>query len=51
MTDNNLVIRKLRKKLRQIENLSRCERELSAEEQLKVIFIFLPASGYDSVVL
>ena len=33
---SNVLIRKLRKKLRQIENLSRSDRTLSKEEQEKV---------------
>lgn len=34
--NNSLLVRKLRKKLRQIENLSRCDRDLTHQEQLKV---------------
>ena len=37
---NATLIRKLRKKLRQIENLARCDRDLSKEEQEKVRMIF-----------
>jgi len=39
-TNNITLIRKLRKKLRQIETLSRCERELTEQEELKVFFFF-----------
>ena len=38
---NATLIRKLRKKLRQIENLTRTDRDLSAEEQEKVRVLFI----------
>ena len=37
-TEYEVKIRRLRKKLRQIENLERLDRVLTAEEQLKVLF-------------
>ena len=49
-SNNAVVIRKLRKKLRQIENLSRNDRELSEDEQRKVSLYFM-LFGWDILVL
>ena len=49
-TEDEVQIRRLRKKLRQIENLERLDRPLSVEEQLKVnLHVIVKRKNTDSL--